>query len=330
MEILCSVSDFLHTVMAPEVDFWGLLYQNDATRTNTKKCLDESFSFKNSFKLKEMVKKIRIESSPDKVLKCQRKEETCVCEFCGFKTISKSHLTRHMKKKHDTAPSKPRLTCDRCDYSSLNHAHIKRHEIAKHGGERFKCDSCDLTFSIKDSVARHKDIIHRNILYPCPGCDFVAKRTDSLKNHTQLKHSKLTFTCKLCGLKLKTKLQLRHHTDTDHRGIREHCKMCDFKAKDKSSVIRHMKGDHLNLRYSCSFCHLDYSHITSLKIHISEKHQGMNPDKGITLLEKKMKFSCEDCNFRAPSKIKLNRHNQTKHDVDGPKSAVKRTNTQRN
>ena len=148
----------LDTLMAPEVDFWGLLYRNDQTRTNTKKCLDQSFSFKNSFKLKELVKKIRIDSSPDEVFK-----ETCVCEFCGFKTISKSHLTRHMTNKHDSTPSKTKFICDLCDYSSLNQAHISRHTRAKHGGERFKCDSCDLTFSIKDSVARHKDIVNNNV-----------------------------------------------------------------------------------------------------------------------------------------------------------------------
>ena len=126
-----------------------------------------------------------------------------MCEFCGFKTDSKSHLARHLKIRHDANLLKPEYKCDVCEYTSLNQAHVKRHRIAKHGGERFRCDLCDLTFSIKDSVARHKDIVHKNVLYPCAECDFVAKRLDSLKNHS-LKHFESMLACEKCDVKVRT------------------------------------------------------------------------------------------------------------------------------
>ena len=288
--------------MNPQTDFWQLLH-NNATNAVGEINPEESFSFKNSFKMKEILKKV----IPNDVQKCQGEKDHRMCEFCGFKTDSKSHLARHLKIRHDATLLKPEYKCDVCEYTSLNQAHVKRHRIAKHGGERFKCDLCDLTFSIKDSVARHKDIVHKNVLYPCAECDFVAKRLDSLKNHS-LKHFESMLACEKCGVKVRTKTHLKHHMEVEHEGKRQHCKACDFEAKDKSSVMRHIKEVHLSFRYKCNFCNLDYSHITSAKVHISGKHEDKTIANGITIIEKKMSFSCLHCNFQATSKFKLNRH----------------------
>ena len=89
--------------MNPQTDFWQLLH-NNATNAVGEINPEESFSFKNSFKLKEILKNIIVD-----VQKCQGEKDCRMCEFCGFKTDSKGHLARHLKIKHDVTLLKPSM-----------------------------------------------------------------------------------------------------------------------------------------------------------------------------------------------------------------------------
>ena len=90
--------------MNPQTDFWQLLNNSTTNEVGGIKP-EENFSFKNSFKLKEILKKI----IPTDVKKYQAEKDCRMCEFCGFKTDSKGHLARHLKIKHDVTLLKPSM-----------------------------------------------------------------------------------------------------------------------------------------------------------------------------------------------------------------------------
>jgi KRAB domain-containing zinc finger protein len=299
-----------------EVDFWGLIPDENACKEPTNEA-SANFSFTNSFKLEQILDciKIDIPESKRENQTSQNKKVPCKiqCSLCSFKTISKSHITRHMNKKHGIEQKIEDFKCYHCDYTTRQEAHLKRHNKSKHEGLRYPCPSCDMTFSIKDSVRIHRLAVHEQIDYPCPLCEFRGKRVDSLRYHIQWKHSNNSFSCEICQYTFKTKLHLKKHISVEHAGKRYFCqfKECEHTAKDKSSIARHVREEHHNLRYVCDFCKSDFSHITTAKIHISNQHPGSANNISIEQMEKGHK--CNQCNFVTTSKIRLNRHISIDH-----------------
>ena len=332
----------------PEVDFWNILDSEDesvALPVSQKKEQAHNFSFANSFKMQQLInsadsnmeipeddQSVPIYGSQKLVElleKVKRKTNEndidykdnekihildIPCKLCDFKTNSKGHITKHLKKRHDIESPLGPINCTVCNYSSKQPGHLKRHMKSKHEGVRYPCKFCDITFSIKDSVRVHTESVHQQIKYPCPSCDFLGRRFEALKIHIAVKHSIETHECGLCSMKFKTKSHLNNHIAISHEGRRYTCefKGCDYNAKDRSTLMKHMMGEHYNVRYSCTLCELNYSTTSTAKKHIAEKHPGASFDN-IIMHEKEKRFSCNYCELQTASKVFLNRHTEKQH-----------------
>ena len=297
-------------VLNPDVDFWDILSIEDKNALLDDQSAD--FSFRNSFKLKNIMSKVDKEILETKVKEEDSKE--IACSLCSYRTKSKGHITKHLKKKHSIRPTQLLVSCNQCSYTTSQPGHLKRHVSAKHTLERFSCEYCEETFSIKHSVRIHQQSVHMQIKYPCPKCTFEGKRLESLKNHMLIKHSSSQFQCLICHLNFKAKLHLKKHMQIDHGGLRFYCKFksCKYNAKDGSTLRHHLKVEHYNLRYLCNICRNTYSHITSAKNHISDAH----PDGdvcNIEMIEKAKRFSCSECGISTSTRNVLNAHIKTEH-----------------
>jgi len=201
--------------------------------------------------------------------------ELLSCKFCDFRTLSKGHVTRHMKAKHGVDPPTV-FSCNECDYTSSQPGHIQRHQRAKHEGVKFPCKLCSLTFTIKHCLTRHIERVHQGTKYPCPHCHFKASSVSALKYHMQWKHRNFKLTCDICGHEVNTEKNLRRHKAVVHEGQWHNCTEpeCDYKAKDSSTLRFHIQVTHEGARIECKHCGKIYTKITTLKSHMATKHAG--------------------------------------------------------
>jgi len=197
------------------------------------------------------------------------------CKFCDFQTLSKGHVTRHMKAKHGVDPPTV-FSCNECNYTSTQPGHIQRHQKAKHEGVKFPCKLCSLTFTIKHDLTRHIERVHQGTKYPCPHCQFRASSVSTLKYHMQWKHRNFKLSCDICGHEANTEKNLRRHKAVVHDGLWHNCTEpeCDYKAKDSSTLRSHIQVTHEGARTKCKHCGKTYTKITTLKIHMATKHAG--------------------------------------------------------
>ena len=80
------------------------------------------------------------------------------CDLCGHLSVSKDHLKRHIKTKHEEQTVL--FQCNLCDYKAKRPSCMKNHKQAKHEGLTFNCDECDFKNSSKNYLKRHKRFKH--------------------------------------------------------------------------------------------------------------------------------------------------------------------------
>ena len=196
------------------------------------------------------------------------------CSICSFKTISKGHFTKHMKRKHGEDFRITIFPCDNCNYTTTQEVHLRRHKGAKHEGVKYPCKQCDQQFTTKDALRKHVENKHQGTRFPCPHCNFLSTTINHLKYHIECKHTDQSNTCDLCDFETNTKKNLKVHKSTIHEGVYFICGEvdCDYQAKDQSSLRYHMKATHDGTRLTCKICGNCYTKITTLRNHIKSKH----------------------------------------------------------
>ena len=75
------------------------------------------------------------------------------CEHCDFAAYVSSHLTYHMRSKHEKRLD---FDCDECDKAFVDMRALRSHKSAVHLKEKpFKCSICDYRANRKQHIKVH-------------------------------------------------------------------------------------------------------------------------------------------------------------------------------
>ena len=90
-------------------------------------------------------------------------------------------------------PQRARYKCTQCDLKTLSKSHLKRHMIWKHSGIRYDCGECNYQTAYKKSLKRHKWGAHQIIAesaLTCAQCDnkYPFDSQDLLSQHIKKHH----------------------------------------------------------------------------------------------------------------------------------------------
>ena len=141
----------------------------------------------------------------------------------------------------------------------------------------------------------------------CQECGKAFTLPFDLVRHTRTHTGEKPFKCKLCEQSFSMKTNLKIHTAT-HTGEKNHsCHVCEKSFIQSGDLKRHL-DTHKDLEkiFQCEFCDKGFQ----TKIYL-KKHE-YNHDQNKT-------FSCQICGkvFKSGTRVKLNRHIKTVHDVHG-------------
>ena len=117
-----------------------------------------------------------------------QENEILICEYenCHYKTIHKSDLNCHVKKKHGTKMKD--FACHLCSKSYETLSKLRKHLKNAHSSN-FRCDQCDKTFLKEGPYERHMKT-HRD--RSCHLCNYKSNRVQNVSNHLMSVH-KLTY-----------------------------------------------------------------------------------------------------------------------------------------
>ncbi|KAK3085749.1 hypothetical protein FSP39_008122 [Pinctada imbricata] len=194
------------------------------------------------------------------------------------------------------------LTCDicgiyKCDALSklLIHKEI-------HGNDRpYTCDTCGKCFKQLSQMKNHQ-IIHEEVKNAgseekwynekkCAICKRVFANKKCLDKHIQAVHGKdKPFACTFCSYTSARKAMLQLHIRTHTQ--EKPCEICGYSCGDHNSMRRHRMRHSGQKPYKCKLCPYTCIQAISLKMHMKNKHFGINPEEfGV--------FYCDRCSFKS-------------------------------
>lgn len=229
------------------------------------------------------------------------------CPECiEFKSSNWNNLAGHLWRSHII--DMELHSCDLCSYKTPSLSNLANQHRGIHGDDRpFLCDNCGKGFKTTKQLRNHRDLHKAKAKEPlkCDECrrDFTNTRLLKLHKDSVHKESK-PFTCSSCPYSASTrsalKLHLRRHTGEKPFA----CEQCSYSTGDHNSLRRH-KLRHLGLKpYSCPYCSYACIQSSTYKVHLKNKHPGLDHD---------LMFSCQYCTYKSIKKENLLTH-MAKHE----------------
>ncbi|KAL4234500.1 hypothetical protein ACF0H5_006145 [Mactra antiquata] len=203
------------------------------------------------------------------------------------------------------------LSCPVCDNFKTDVPCKLKIHMEVHGTERrYPCSICNKTFKqfaqMKNHEHSHKSSDDQSTEYSnwwhtpktCDICNRKFANIKCMKMHRQAVHGgKKPFACTYCPYACARKAMLMLHLRT-HTGEKPHkCDLCSYSCSDHNSMRRH-KMRHTGVKpYKCLHCPYSCIQAISLKIHMKNKHPGM---EGI--------YCCEMCSYRTVNEQQYKNH----------------------
>ena len=176
-----------------------------------------------------------------------------VCELCGFRFKSSSHLIRHLKVHNKDVVKSYRYNCEYCDARFTERYNLTVHVRNIHEQKPYQhiCTVCNKGFHGKRDFELHA-VIHQSdpVLHHCSECDFKSKHVKSLVRHHKVKHSDTCepkkFQCDVCSKDFLCKAKLKRHSYIHKDKLEKPiaCSQCNYRCIEKSALKRHMKVVH--------------------------------------------------------------------------------------
>ena len=254
----------------------------------------------------------------------QGEATSLVCEMCGYSTISKDKLYRHIKRKHEA--EKWSHKCQYCPFQSHCIQKFETHIDAKHpehGEKKFFCDHCPKSFIFERALKKHvSDVKIQTMkkqqkaitILACDYCDKVLKSYYLAKIHYKNHHpdqpiiasGHANFSCSVCVHRffleedLESHLTLEHGIDT----MKDYCTKCGKSIKENEDHTCPKRGYGIKkepIQYKCHICQKVFSEKHILKRHTAAIHEGKT-------------YPCSQCNRTFTASYSLKNHVLTVHD----------------
>ena len=166
--------------------------------------------------------------------------ETFMCSQCGYQTVNKNMLDRHIKVTHEGL----RFSCSQCEYKALTSQGLQYHIESFHEHKKYICPHCGDMLASKPGLKSHIKVVHEGFKLQCPHCDYKIGSKQDLRYHIQTKHEGLSYPCPHCDYKATRDYNLKAHIRSVHEGIRFKCPHCDFQGTRKDYLQKHISSAH--------------------------------------------------------------------------------------
>ena len=227
------------------------------------------------------------------------------CTKCGFQCSSKTHVTEHLKSKHDkeygyegSASSykgvkkhqqQEHITsehikehdnrCYKCDFQGGDENELRNHLKSIHViDEEHNCNQCGFQGTSSKEIRNH---ILKKHMINCTECDYYCDNKEVFETHKQLVHANIdTFRCRICGETFKSKPELMNHRKKEHIKTVAFCRnmmqgVCQFSNQKcwwnhetQSENERKTDGN-----FNCYTCNENFNTKGKMMIHKKEKHR---------------------------------------------------------
>lgn len=197
------------------------------------------------------------------------------CNQCGYRTFSTFKLENHARIHSEERD----FTCAQCGKGFKQLSQLRNHHVVhldrkntphKRWYSQQTCDLCQRTFSDSKCLRKHHQAVHGKVKpYVCSFCGHMSARKAMLQLH------------------------LRQHTGEKPFA----CHQCDYRTGDHNSLRRHKMRHTGTKPYKCPHCPYACIQAISYKMHMKNKHPGL---EGL--------FACSLCSFRSVSKENFTNH----------------------
>ena len=212
------------------------------------------------------------------------------CKECEDSFSCSSGLTQHTKRKHT---SEMDFVCNVCGKSFKAASDLRQHELRhiENKPKPYSCDVCNHKFSCKANFERHK-MVHLPPVkwFECyyDECSKKFKTSSHQRRHIKLHvNQDRNFGCPQCGKKFIESYNVKQHVQLVHDRVKKFiCNLCSEDFSKKCDLDHHNETKHsLSLKgsFQCNVCDKFYPHRRALKNHTHNVHV------------RKAKFNCETC-----------------------------------
>ena len=156
------------------------------------------------------------------------------CYECGYKTVRKSQLIKHIQNEHIILlVSKNLYECSICYSKFKNEKSALVHERACAIEFIFQCKYCPFKTKFRHGLRIHKQRMHQEFCtknyIKCPDCEKKYKNLHSLNRHIKKLCGQIPkFKCDHCPYKVNRKYYLIKHIQLNHSDLFLEKKLYDF------------------------------------------------------------------------------------------------------
>ncbi|KAJ8913676.1 hypothetical protein NQ315_007393 [Exocentrus adspersus] len=217
-----------------------------------------------------------------RIRNAQAHTEFFQCNLCGFRSIYKMCLKRHITAFHSHPSEIEWFACALCDFKAKQKAHLTTHVLLHKNPSEIKwyrCDTCDFKSKRKCNLNRHRTS-HKDPLqvrwFECDVCNYKSNERYKLRLH-MVTHKDPSetgwFKCRDCNYRTIYRAHLQTHMLV-HKDPSEiewiKCEMCDFKTKRRVHLRTHMSvhKDPSEVEwFRCDTCDFKSNRKSNLKRH---------------------------------------------------------------
>ncbi|GAB6019947.1 hypothetical protein CHUAL_001476 [Chamberlinius hualienensis] len=136
------------------------------------------------------------------------------CPDCDYMCVAQYQLKNHALRKHGRKPFK----CEECGYASVRRSDVDKHIRMKHRNERpYMCHTCGRCSKTKSAFTNHLLIHNGEKSFKCSVCNLAFHHNYQLRAHSKLHLSDYKpFLCHLCSYTCRRNYHLQNHIKKVH------------------------------------------------------------------------------------------------------------------